>query len=123
MWCNLFYDKFAGDINSNGDHHYNNQITNKVSTSDLEDGSYKYYTGKEALTKYNTKFKGYFSLPDFLNESDLFKLNMYTKFIDVIETIYIVIGINVIILENLVSNNKEIPFIDFLKTLCRYNLA
>lgn len=123
MWCNLFYDKFAGDFNSNGDHHYNNPITNKVSLNDLEDGSFNYYSGKEALLKYNSKFKGYFTLPDFLYQSDLFKLNMYTKLIDAMETIYVVIGINTIILENYVTNNNEIPSGDFIKTLCRYHLA
>src|SRR5437667_12025028 len=121
MWCNLFYDKYAGDINSNGDHHYNNQITNKVSINDLEDGSYNYYTGKEALLKYNTKFKGYFSLPDLLSQNEIFKLNMYTKLIDSIEIIFIVIGINIVLLEQLVSTNSIIPNGDFLKTLCRYH--
>ena len=125
MWCNLFYDKYAGDISGHGDHHYNNQITSKIAITDLEDGSYNYYTGKNALDIYNAKFKdfGYFALPECVYQSDLFKLMMYIKNIGGIETIYVVVGVNTVLLEKFVVSKSEIPNNDFLKTLCRYHLA
>ena len=41
----LFYDKYSGDMNGNGNHHYDNPITNKITIEDLNDGSYSYYFG------------------------------------------------------------------------------
>ena len=123
MWCNLFYDKYAGDINGHGDHHYNNEVTKLISINDLVDGSYNYYVGKDALEKYNMKFKGYFALEECVYTSELFKLMLYQKNIDCIETIYVVIGVNVTHLENLLLKNQQIPNIDFLKKLCRYHMA
>lgn len=123
MWCNLFYDKYAGDIQGYGDHHYNNEITKLISINDLNDGSYNYYIGKEALEKYNTKFKGYFALEECVYASKLFKLILYQKNVESIETIYVVIGVNVTILEKIIITNQQIPHVDFLKKLCRYHLA
>ena len=123
MWCNLFYDKYAGDSHGNGDHHYNNPITNKICINDLEDGSYTLHLGESALELYNKKFTGHFVLPSFLHLSDLFKLKLYCKNIDGIETMFMVVGINLVILEKLVSSKSEIPHIEFLKMLCRYHLA
>ena len=123
MWCNLFYDKYAGDITGHGDHHYNNEITKLISINDLSDGSYNYSVGKDALEKYNMKFKGYFALEECVYTSNLFKLMLYQKNIDSIETIYVVIGVNVGQLENFIVKNQPIPYVDFLKKLCRYHMA
>lgn len=125
MWCNLFYDKYAGDVSGHGDHHYNNSITSKVGIADLEDGSYEYYSGKSAVDLYNKKFKnnGYFTLPECVYQSPLYKLLIYIKNVNSMETIYVVIGVNTKLLDDYIMTGKEIPNIDFLKTLCRYHLA
>ncbi|QKF94044.1 SNF2 helicase with zinc finger RING-type domain [Fadolivirus algeromassiliense] len=125
MWCNLFYDKYAGDISGHGDHHFNNQITSKVSINDLEDGSYEYYSGKQAVELYNNKFKniGHFSLEDCVYKSDLYKLMIYTKNVNGMETIYVVVGVNTKLLEDYVVSKTEIPSIDFLKNLCTFHSA
>ena len=123
MWCNLFYDKYAGDINGHGDHHFNNPLTSKVMINDLDDGSYNSFVGKDALEIYNSKFGGYFMLPECVYKSPLLKLILYQKMIDSIETIFIVIGINVLMLENLITSNKKIDELEFLKQLCRYHMA
>jgi SNF2 family DNA or RNA helicase len=122
MWCNLFYDKYIGDINGNGDHHYNNQITSKISINDLEDGSYKYYVEKEAREIYNNIFKGYFALPECVHTSPLYKLKIYMKNEDSLETIYVIVSVNTTMLEELIENKTEISHIDFLKKLCQYHI-
>lgn len=123
MWYNLFYDKYAGDINGCGDHHYNNEITKLISITDLEDGSYNYYVGKAALDVCNKKFTGGFALPESIHGSNLFKLMLYQKNTNSIETIYVVVGININKLEKIVAGKQEIPYIDFIKQLCRYHTA
>ena len=69
-WSKLLYEKFIGDNTKNGDHHYGNKITSAISIEDLEDGSYEYIAGRQAIEFYNQKFKGTFSLPDFLLDSN-----------------------------------------------------
>jgi SNF2 family DNA or RNA helicase len=123
MWQNLFYDKYAGDNCGNGDHHYNNPITNKVSINDLEDGSYEIFIGQDAQEKYNQKFKGHFMLPEDIHLSELMKLKMYRKNSEGIETIYLVVALNINMLEKLIIEKSHIPKIDFIKMLCRYHLA
>ena len=123
IWCNLFYDKYAGDISGHGDHHYNNDITKLITINDLADGSYNYYVGKEALDAYNKKFTGCFTLPECVYKSDLFKLILYHKNVGGIETIYVVVGVNASSLEKIVRLNLEVPHTEFLKQLCRYHLA
>lgn len=117
MWSKLFYDKYGGD------HHFNNVITREVTVNDLEDGSFTFYQGEDALKIYNSKFTGYFAIPEFLLTSDLYQLNVYTKVINGIETVYTIVNVNTHILEFLVENKLEIPEVDFLKNLCRYHLA
>ncbi|ARF09462.1 DEAD/SNF2-like helicase [Indivirus ILV1] len=123
MWVNLFYDKYAGDEKGNGDHHYNNQLTSKVTIDELEDGSFNYYCDKDALELYNKMFNGQFSLPECAYKIDLYKLKIYTKKIQNMETIYVVISVNVQLLEELITSKLQIPNIDFLKLTCRYHLA
>lgn len=124
MWCNLFYDKYAGDENGNGDHHFGNPITSKVTINDLDDGSYNSFVGKDALEMYNKKFGGsYFILPESVYKSALLKLILYQKIVNSIETIFIIISVNVSLLENLIRTNKPIENIEFLKQLCRYHMA
>lgn len=127
VWCNLFYDKYIGDNNSPGDHHFKSKITSKISMEDLEDGSYNYFTGKVALEKYNTKFNSVtFILPKLLQDCPLFKVHMYCKKLNELDTIFIVIGINTNLLEKYVHKyielNEPIPYQDFIKILCRYHL-
>src|SRR6267378_3350374 len=122
MWCNLFYDKYIGDVNGNGDHHYNNPIKSKISINDLEDGSYNYYVEKEAREIYNNIFKGYFALPECVYTSPLFKLKIYMKNENSMETIYVVIGVNTTMLEEFLTINKDIQHVDFLKKLCQYHI-
>jgi SNF2 family DNA or RNA helicase len=123
MWCNLFYDKYVGDISGHGDHHYNNKITKLTTINDLSDGSYNYYSGKNALNIYNDKFKGYFALNKCAYESNLFKLMVYQKNIDSLETIYVVIGVNIYELEKIITSGYDIPHIGFLSRLCRFHLS
>jgi len=122
-WNYLFYDKYAGDTNGNGDHHYNNPITSKLIVGELEDGSYTYYEGNNALQFYNSKFKGNFALPECVYTSELFKLKIYSKIIQNIETTYVVVGVCTTILEEHIRNKTTVPHFDFIKTLCRYHLA
>lgn len=123
MWVNLFYDKYAGDENGNGDHHYNNQITSKVTIDELEDGSFNSYYDKAALELYNKIFKGQFALPDCAYKIDLYKLKIYTKKIQNLDTIYVVVAINAKLLEEIIASKATIPNIEFLKLSCRYHLA
>ena len=123
MWVNLFYDKYAGDEKGNGDHHYNNQLTSKVTIDELEDGSFNYYNDKAALELYNKMFKGQFALPDCAYKIDLYRLKIYTKKVQNMETIYVVIGVNVKLLEEIITAKLQIPNVEFLKLTCRYHLA
>ncbi len=123
MWVNLFYDKYAGDDKGNGDHHYNNQLTSKVTIDELEDGSFNCYCDKAALDLYNKMFKGQFALPDCAYKIDLYKLKIYTKKIQNMETIYVVVSVNAKLLEELITAKLQIPNVDFLKLTCRYHLA
>lgn len=123
MWVNLFYDKYAGDKSGNGDHHYNNKITSKITIDELEDGSFNSYHDKEALELYNKMFNGQFKLPDCTYKIDLYKLKIYTKEIENLHTVYVVIAINTKLLEDIISSGLKIPNVDFLKLTCRYHLA
>ena len=123
MWCNLFYDKYAGDISGHGDHHYKNEITKLISISDLVDGSYNYFVGKKALENYNSKFSGNFALEPCVYTSKLFQLMLYQKNVDSIEIICVVVGVNTTMLEKYITDNQTIPHVDFLKKLCRYHMA
>ena len=76
MWCNLFYDKFAGD------HHYNNELTKLITIQELNDGSYNCYVGEVALQKYNAKFSEYFKLEECVSKSDLFKLMLFQLYLN-----------------------------------------
>ncbi|CAH6421795.1 SNF2 helicase with zinc finger RING-type domain [uncultured virus] len=117
MWSNLFYDKYAGD------HHFQNSITKFVSINDLEDGSFLYFTGKDALDLFNSKFPGNYTIPENIEDCNLYKIHLYVKNIEGIENIYTVISVNNLILENLIKEKTIIPYVDFLKTLCRYHLS
>ncbi len=117
MLWKLFYDKFAGD------HHFSNPLTKNVSVNDLEDGSYYLYSGIDAIEYYNGKFKSHFQIPEFILDSDIYKLNIFIKTIEGVDTIYTVIGINSKRLEYYIKNKKKIPHEDFLKKLCRYHLS
>ncbi len=127
MWCKLFYDKYAGDVSGNGDHHYYNDITKLISIDDLEDGSYNYYVDKVALDIYNKKFTGYFTLPECAYKSELFKLMLYQKINNSVDIICVVVGVNVVILEKIITSPKSIgqysTQLEFLKSLCRYHMA
>lgn len=117
-WCKLFYDKFAHD------HHFCNELTKNVLIDDLEDGSYYLYTDKDAMEYYNKKFDGHFQIPKIiLNCDSLYRLSVYTKNIDGVETIYTVIFVNIKRLEYYVKNKISIPHEDILKKLCRYHLS
>ena len=117
MWQKLFYDKYAGD------HHFDNSITKTVSIDDLEDGSFTFFSGDDAINIYNTKFVGYYGIPDSLSNSKLYKLSMYTKIVDELETIYTVVNVNMDLLEKILKNNEKIPEEEFLGNLCRYHHA
>lgn len=122
--CDLFYDKYSGDNKGNGNHSYENPITNKVTIADLNDGSYLYYHDKEALVIYNQIFetKKNFNIQECAYTSEMFKLKLYMKN-DTITTIYVVIGINIKMLEDCVKDKLPIPHVDFLKQLCRFHTA
>lgn len=126
MWCNLFYDKYAGDLNGNGDHHFCNDLTKMITIKDLEDGSFDTYIGKSALKAYNDKFQEYFQLPELTYKCDMFRLTLYTKNLNGIVILCVVIGVNSVKLEKIVSQNLQDKFVtelDFLKQLCRFHLA
>jgi len=120
----LFYDKYSGDMNGNGNHHYDNPITNKITIEDLNDGSYSYYFGKKALNLYNKIFesKTNFNIPECAYTSDMFKLKLYIN-TKKITTIFVVIEVNILLLEDYVREKTQIPHIDFIKNLCRFHTA
>jgi SNF2 family DNA or RNA helicase len=122
--CDLFYDKYSGDANGNGNHSYENTITDKVTITDLNDGSYLYYFGKKALEVYNKIFeqKPNFTIQQCAYTSDMFKLKLYMK-TDKITTIFVVIGVNVTMLEECITKKVPVPHVEFLKTLCRFHTA
>lgn len=124
--ANLFYDKYSGDLNGNGNHHYGNTATNDVTIEDLNDGSYEYYTRQRALNYYNKIFesKKDFTLPECTYTSNMFKLKLYVK-TQGITTIFVVIEVNVDMLKDMVKNKQPIPPADetFLKDLCRFHMA
>ena len=115
MWTRLFYDKFAND------HQFTNTITSKVSIEDLDNGTFTYYSGQDALTLYNANFDEYFKLPDCVISSDLYRLELYTKLFNNQLTYYTVIGINNNLLKNIVEQNQPIPHVDFLKSLAIFH--
>lgn len=116
MWTKLFYDKYASH------HHFKNPITSKVTIEDLEDGSYDYFIGKQALDIYNSLFSEYFQMPKYLINSDFLNLHLYIKEVDGLQTVYAVIGINHQVLEEYVTNGKAIPHEDFVKSLLQFHL-
>lgn len=123
---NLFYDKYSGDLNGNGNHHYGNTATNDVTIEDLNDGSYEYYTRHAALKYYNKIFesKKDFVLPECTYTSNMFKLKLYVK-TQAITTIFVVIEVNVDMLKQIIKNKQTMPPTDesFLKDLCRFHMA
>jgi len=123
MWCNLFYDKYIGDVNGNGYHHNDNPITGKVGISDLEDGSYNYYVGKKALQIYNDKFKNFenYIIPECAYTTDMFKLKIYTRKEGALESIYVIISVNTSLLETCIKNKEDIPNLKFLTDLCLFH--
>lgn len=117
MSCKLIYDKFCGD------HAFKNEITSQVSVADLDDGSFEFYVGKNALKEYNKRFLGNFKLPEFLLQSKMYQLNFYSKIIDGLETFYTIVEINTDLLEKYVREKQPIPEVGFFKNLCRYHAA
>ena len=122
--CDLFYDKYSGDLNGNGDHHYANAITSKITIDEINDGSYTYYTGEQGLKLYNDMFanKHSFTINECAYTHEMFKLKVYMR-TKKITIIFVVVEVNVDMLENYVVNKLPIPHVDFLKILCRYHLA
>ena len=100
-----------------------NELTKDVDIQDLDDGSYKLYVGEDALNFYNKKFSKNFSLPNGISDNtNQFKLFIYTKMEKGIETMYTVINLNCSLLEKCVRKNVPIPYFHFVKTLCKYHL-
>lgn len=124
MTNDLFYDKYSGDLNGNGNHHYDNDVTNKVTIDQLNDGSYTYYTDKKALNLYNKIFeqKSNFKIAECTYTSEMFKLKLYMK-TDIVTTIFVVVEVNTNLLEKCVTEKLPIPHEDFLKILCRFHAA
>lgn len=131
MFTDLIYDKFSGSKTGNtGDHSYTNPVTSSILVNDLEDGTYGVYINKDAIELYNKKFKNHFQIPEFIIDSELFKLKLYTKEISNINIIIIIISVNYTLLEKHVDSkkNSDIPLISsqelsFLEKTCRYHLA
>ncbi len=122
--CDLFYDKYSGDLNGNGDHHYANPITSKITIDEINDGSYNYYVGEPALKMYNDMFatKHSFTINECAYTHEMFKLKVYMR-TKKITIIFVVVEVNVAVLESYVIKKMPIPHVDFLKILCRYHLA
>ena len=122
--CDLFYDKYSGDLNGNGDHSYANPITSKITIDEINDGSYTYYTGEHALKLYNDMFanKISFTISECAYTHEMFKLKIYIR-TKKITIIFVVIEVNINMLEKYVEQKLSIPHVDFLKILCRYHLA
>src|SRR3989304_1050243 len=103
MWCNLFYDKYAGD------HNFNNEIVKTVSMEDLEDGSFLYYEDADAIAVHVENFSDNFVIPYEVLDYDIYKLKVYKKVVDGLHTIYTVVSVNSKMLEHIVSNGLVVP--------------
>lgn len=123
LYIDLFYDKFIGDDNGNGDHHYNNKLTSGITMDNLNDGSFGYYESKEAIEYYNQKFTKNFLLPTYLYKFPLFKPKVYFKNLNGSLIIFVIISLNINILEKYYRSKEDIPCFKFLDTLFRYHLA
>ena len=118
----LFFDKFIGDKDGNGDHGFTNAITSKLIINDFKDGSFNCLTGSEAVKFSNNKFEKNFRLPEYILEDKMYKPYVYTKNIDGLEVYCTVIGINCILLEKYIRSKIEIKNYFFLKSLCRFHM-
>lgn len=115
MWCDLFYDKYAGD------HGFKNEIASVVSMEDFQDGSFLYYENEEAIQVHKENFSENFIIPYEVLDHNIYKLKVYTRVVKGLLTIYTVVSVNKKILEHCVINKIPIPIEDFLKNLCRYH--
>ena len=123
MTSELFFDKYIGDCNGNGDHSCANEITSKITINDLCDGSFECLTGKIALTTYNKKFSknGNFHLDECVSTSNMFKVRMYSKLEKSLTIVCVIVEINNGMLQKYLKCDK-IPHFAFLKSLCHYHL-
>jgi len=114
MWCDLIFDKFAGN------HHFQNVLTKDMTVENLVNGKYKYLSDDEAIKYYNKKFKNSYKIPADLS-SKFYNITIYFDKQKNIESIYTIVSVNVILLERTIINKKKIPSEKFLKILCHFH--
>lgn len=124
MWFNLFFDKYCGDINGNGSHHYCDQITKKIlNPDDLNDGTYETLFNHDAIKKFNELFKGkqILPIPDVLHHN-ITKIIMYTKQYGGLTIIITVVSINITLLETILKKKDQFHDIDFIRASVKFHI-
>lgn len=106
-WFMLFYDKF--DIT----HSYSNKFTVNTTLEDLFNSNSPQLHNEEAITEFN-KFELY-TIPDL--DKELYHVILFLNY-GKENTKYTVVGINGELLKKYKDENKVIPNIDFLISLC-----
>jgi SNF2 family DNA or RNA helicase len=113
--CLMFYDKFAGD------HGYNNEITKAANFENLfKSKDYKHLIGKPASDFYNTTFASY-KIPEI--DSNVYEVHVFNKSEAGMQIIYTIIKINCALIKAHLLKKEEVPDSNFLKQLCRFDLA
>lgn len=113
----LFFDKYAGD------HSFNNEITRLIEIKDLGDGSYNLYKNSRGANFINKEFYDQTDINEEIFSHDLYNLYVYFKTVNDLLHVYTVVGINISLLEELINDKKEIPYMNFLTSLCKYHLT
>lgn len=111
----FIYDKFAVD------HHYKNERTKNLEINDLKDGTYDVMYGQNAINFYNSRFFQFGNDVPNIEETNLYKFEVYKKMKDDIEYIIAISGIFVKKLEWLIKNKQEIPHKNFFRELCVFH--
>lgn len=124
MWFNLFFDKFSGDANGVGSHHYSDSVTKNISNpDDLNDGTYQTLFNSEAITKFNNLFLSKQILPiPVVLPHNIIKVILYTKKQNGLTIIITVISVNVAILEHIIKKKEKFPEIDFIRTSVKFHI-
>lgn len=116
MSIRLFYDKFAG-------HHGIGTVVDGLEIESLDDGSFKLLINNEARQFLDKRFNNKTDLkfdPNYFT-CGLYKLFVYLKTIENIETVLTVFEINLRFLDELINNKTEIPYKQLLHNICKWH--
>lgn len=110
----LFYDKFAGA------HDYPNKITRQITLDKLfGNDKYEHLTDDQALEKYKKLFPGFQPIPDL--DKKFYKMHLFTKMDNGINTAYTVFEVNNKMIEDRISKSEPMPQEHFFDQLCVFH--